>query len=345
MAYVIKVDNLRCYFHLDEGVLRAVDGVSYEIGPKKTLGVIGESGCGKTVAALSSLKIIPPPGRIVDGKILFSLDDTIVDISEMRPDGPAIRMIRGRHISMVFQEPMTSLSPVHTIGNQILEAIRLHRTPDAKQAREIALDMLDRVGINFPARRMGQYSYELSGGMRQRVMIAIALSCRPELLIADEPTTALDVTVQSQILELLQDLREEFGMAIQYITHDLGVIAQIAEDVVVMYLGKIVEKGTAADIFKSPQHPYTQQLLKSIPVIGTRHKKRLEVIKGSVPVPLNVEPECGFHTRCPLRIAGKCDKMIPAMTTLSDTHHVRCFLHSDSEEAFHDYSAKVQKHG
>lgn len=341
MEHVIKVENLRCYFKLDEGILRAVDGVSYTVKARRTLGVIGESGCGKSVTAFNNLRIVPPPGIIVDGKIMFATGDgSFVDIADMKPNGPAIRRIRGRHISMIFQEPMTSLSPVHTIGNQLSEAIRLHRTRDKKEIYEIAVDMLNRVGISNPTQRMREYAYQLSGGMRQRVMIAIALSCRPTLLIADEPTTALDVTVQSQILDLLMELKDQFGMSVQYITHDLGVIAQIADDVAVMYLGRIVEKGPAVEIFKRPQHPYTQLLLKSIPMLGKGGEKKLEVIKGTVPVPLDPSPECGFNSRCPVRIAGTCDRKIPAMVSLSENHEVRCFCLSKAEEPFFEYPRK-----
>jgi oligopeptide/dipeptide ABC transporter ATP-binding protein len=341
MEHVIKVENLRCFFKLDEGILRAVDGVSYTVPPRKTLGVIGESGCGKSVTAFNNLLIVPKPGFIADGKITFAMNDnSTVDIAEMNPKGAAIRSIRGRHISMIFQEPMTSLSPVHTIGNQLSEAIRLHRTQNRAEVFEIAVDMLNRVGISNPTQRMREYTYQLSGGMRQRVMIAISLSCRPTLLIADEPTTALDVTVQSQILDLLKELKEQFGMSMQYITHDLGVIAQIADEVAVMYLGRIVEKGPAVEIYKRPQHPYTQLLLKSIPVMGKGGEKKLEVIKGTVPIPLNPIPECGFFSRCPVRIAGKCDRSIPAIVGVGDNHEVRCFRISEEEEPFFEYPRK-----
>jgi oligopeptide/dipeptide ABC transporter ATP-binding protein len=338
MENVLEVKDLRCYFKVDEGILRAVDGVSYSVPVRKTLGVIGESGCGKSITAFNNLRIVPRPGIIVDGTINFAAGDgTSVNIAAMDPKGKTIRSIRGKKISMVFQEPMTSLSPVHTIGNQLTEAILLHRTRDKKEVYEIAIDMLTRVGISNPTQRMGEYAYQLSGGMRQRAMIAIALSCRPTLLIADEPTTALDVTVQSQILDLLLELKDQFGMSMQYITHDLGVIAQISDEVAVMYLGRIVEKGPVLEIFKRPQHPYTQLLLKSIPVLGRGGKKRLEVIQGNVPVPLNPKPQCGFFSRCPFRIKGKCDKAIPAMVSLSATHEARCFLLSEAEEQFFEY--------
>jgi oligopeptide/dipeptide ABC transporter ATP-binding protein len=241
--------------------------------------------------------------------------------------------VRGKAISMIFQEPMTSLSPVHTIGLQITEAILLHRTPDRKEAREIALDMLTRVGISNPGQRIDEYPFQLSGGMRQRAMIAMALSCHPALLIADEPTTALDVTVQAQILDLIRQLQEEFGMAIQYITHDLGVIAEIADHIAVMYLGRIVEEGSPAHIFRNPLHPYSAALLRSVPKLGKKSGSRLETIKGTVPIPLDPPPMCGFFSRCVHAMPGKCDRAVPALVEQEEGHRVRCFLHSSETEA------------
>lgn len=233
---------------------------------------------------------------------------------------------------MIFQEPMTSLSPVHTIGNQIMEAILLHKTKDREEAKEIALEMLGKVGISNPTQRIDEYPHQLSGGMRQRAMIGMALSCNPALLIADEPTTALDVTVQAQILDLMENLQEQFGMSIMYITHDLGVIAEIADSVNVMYLGKVVERGTAIELFKNPLHPYTRLLLKSIPKVGRKSRVRLEAISGTVPIPLNPPARCGFFSRCPEAMPGKCDKLVPALVEVQEEHGVRCFLHSDKTE-------------
>ncbi len=338
MNNVVEIEELRTWFALEEGTLKAVDGVSLSVGQKRTLGIIGESGCGKSVTAQSVLRIVPAPGRIVQGRIMFSRDNGVpVDLASLDGRGAEIRAIRGKDISMIFQEPMTSLSPVHTIGNQVMEAILLHRTQDKFQAREIAIEMLARVGISNPAQRFQEYPHQLSGGMRQRAMIAMALSCHPALLIADEPTTALDVTVQAQILELIKELQEALGMSVLYITHDLGVIAEIADEVAVMYLGRVVEQGTAHDIFKNPLHPYTSLLLKSIPKLGRKARVRLEAIKGTVPMPLNPPWQCGFWSRCPDRIEGRCDKAVPALVGReggggAGGHRVRCFLHGPDEE-------------
>jgi oligopeptide/dipeptide ABC transporter ATP-binding protein len=324
---------MRTYFYLDEGILKAVDGVSFSVKKHRTLGLIGESGCGKSVTAQSILRIVPLPGRLIDGRIILSPDTpNETDLVPLKPTGQRIRSIRGKSISMIFQEPMTSLSPVHTVGNQIMEAILLHRTDDPKEARQIAIDMLDRVGIANPVERIDNYPYQLSGGMRQRVMIAMALSCGPDILIADEPTTALDVTIQAQILNLLEELQDQFGMAILFITHDLGVIAEICDEVAVMYLGKIVEFGDVVRVFKEPLHPYTQKLLRSIPSVDKEGSDYLEVIKGTVPMPINMPARCGFCSRCTERIAGKCNVEVPALVELQEGHSVRCFLHSDETE-------------
>ncbi|OUC08343.1 hypothetical protein RY27_09565, partial [Litorilinea aerophila] len=248
------------------------------------------------------------------------------------PKGPEIRAIRGADIAMILQEPMTSLSPVHPIGDQIMEAILLHRTPDKREAREIALDMLARVEISNPVQRFKEYPHQLSGGMRQRVMIAMALSCNPSLLIADEPTTALDVTVQAQVLELLKQLQDEFGMAIMYITHDLGVIAEIADQVNVMYLGRVVERASTRELFRNPLHPYTRRLLQSIPRIQGQPRTRLDAVEGNVPIPLNFPRQCGFYSRCREALQGRCDVSIPALVNVGHDHEVRCFLYSEEEE-------------
>jgi oligopeptide/dipeptide ABC transporter ATP-binding protein len=334
---VIEVRQLKTYFHLEEGTLKAIDGVDFSIGQKKTVGIIGESGCGKSVTAQSIMRIVPDPGEIVSGEIWLNRpNQPPLDLTTLDARSREIRTIRGKEISMVFQEPMTSLSPVHTIGAQIREAILLHRTKDKREAKAIALDMIERVGISNPSQRYDEYPHQLSGGMRQRAMIAMALSCNPALLIADEPTTALDVTVQAQILDLMSQLQDEFGMAIMYITHDLGVIAEIADEVNVMYLGRVIERANAVDLFKKPQHPYTQGLLRSIPKVGRKARVRLETIEGNVPIPLNPPSECGFFSRCKQAIEGKCNTSIPALVDVGNEHYVRCFLHSDQQEPDHD---------
>ena len=331
--YVLEVRDLRTYFNLTEGTLKAVDGVDLTIAPHQTVGVIGESGSGKSVTAQSILQIVPPPGAIQSGHIwLGRSDGSRVDLCQLNPRSREIRAIRGAEVSMVFQEPMTSLSPVHTIGAQIVEAIQLHVTRDKQKAKGIALDMINRVGISNPKQRFDDYPHQLSGGMRQRAMIAMALSCSPSLLIADEPTTALDVTVQAQILELMKELQNEFGMAIMYITHDLGVIAEIADEVNVMYLGRVVERASTVELFKNPLHPYTQRLLKSIPRLGGRGRGRLDAIRGNVPVPMNPPPQCGFASRCDDFMAGKCDAAVPSLVNMGDQHYVRCYLHSEESE-------------
>ena len=331
--YVLEVRNLRTYFHLQEGTLKAVDGVDLTIEPGQTVGVIGESGSGKSVTAQSILQIVTPPGAIESGEIILcGSDGKLTDLAQLDPRSREIRAIRGAEISMVFQEPMTSLSPVHTIGSQIMEAIELHITRDKQKAKSLALDMINRVGISNPAQRFDEYPHQLSGGMRQRAMIAMALSCSPSLLIADEPTTALDVTVQAQILELMKELQVEFGMAVMYITHDLGVIAEIADVVNVMYLGRVVERASTIELFKNPLHPYTQRLLDSIPRLGRRGQRRLAAIRGSVPVPMNPPPQCGFASRCDEFIAGRCDAAVPSLVHMGNDHFVRCYLHSEESE-------------
>ena len=329
---ILRVTGLRTYLPLDEGILKAVDGVDLVVAKRSTVGLIGESGCGKTMLAHSILRIVPSPGRIRGGEILLDQGDgQWLDIAQLDATGQPMREIRGKMISMIFQEPMTSLSPVHTIGSQIIEAILLHVTRNKKEARELALDMVARVGIANPTQRFDEYPHQLSGGMRQRAMIAMALSCNPQLLIADEPTTALDVTVQAQILDLMRSLQQQFGMAILYITHDLGVIAEIAEETNVMYLGRIVEHGPTVALFDNPLHPYTRLLLKSIPQVGRKTRKRLEAIEGNVPVPLNPPRRCGFFDRCPEAMVGTCDRAVPALVSIGD-QKVRCFLWSDQKE-------------
>jgi oligopeptide/dipeptide ABC transporter ATP-binding protein len=330
---VLEIKRLRSHFTLDEGILKAVDNVSLKVGAQETLGVIGESGCGKSVTAQSILRIVPAPGKIVGGEILLRRDGgEPVDLAGLNPTGQEIRQIRGKEISMIFQEPMTSLSPVHTIGNQIVEAILLHRTNDKTEARELAIEMLARVGIPNPGLRIDAYPHQLSGGLRQRAMIAMALSCSPKLLIADEPTTALDVTVQAQILELMRHLQGQYGMAILYITHDLGVIAEIANNVAVMYLGKVVEYASTRETFHKPMHPYTVNLLRSIPTMGKKARVRLKAIQGTVPIPLNLPRQCGFFSRCPDAMPGRCDVAVPELMEVESGHWVRCFLHHEKRE-------------
>ncbi|OQA47346.1 MAG: Oligopeptide transport ATP-binding protein OppD [Chloroflexi bacterium ADurb.Bin325] len=328
---VIELKDVATYFFIDEGVLKALNGVSFKIDARKTLGVIGESGCGKSVTAQSILRIVPPPGKTVGGTITFwHKDGRAVNLLDLHPDGEEIRAIRGREISMIFQEPMTSLSPVHTIGDQISEVILLHRTRNKREAKEITLDMLNKVGISNAPQRYNEYPHQFSGGMRQRAMIAMALSCNPTLLIADEPTTALDVTVQAQILDLMHSMQAEMGMAMMYITHDLGVIADIADEVAVMYLGMVVEYADVRSTFREPLHPYTQLLLKSIPRIGRKARTRLDAIEGNVPIPLNLRAQCPFLDRCPQVIPGVCESAVPEFYQPRPGHLVRCFHYRDS---------------
>jgi peptide/nickel transport system ATP-binding protein len=330
---VLSIRNLRTYFHLDEGVLKAVDGLNLDLLPSQTIGIIGESGCGKSVAARSVLRLVYPPGRIEQGSqiLLDTGGGDVLDIAGLSPGSADLRRVRGRHVAMIFQEPMTSLSPVHTVGFQIAEAILLHVTHNAREARTIAVESLARVGIPNPDRTFDMYPFELSGGLRQRVMIAMALSCKPTVLIADEPTTALDVTIQWQILRLMAELRREFAMSVLYITHDFGVLAQIADRVAVMYLGRIVESGEVSAIFKHPLHPYTQGLLKSIPRLGTRSRGRLDAITGTVPVPINLPVRCQFADRCQF-VMPKCLESEPALVDVEANHGVRCYLHHQQIE-------------
>jgi peptide/nickel transport system ATP-binding protein len=331
---LIEVKNLKTYFPTDEGLVKAVDGVTFDVQEGKTLGIVGESGCGKSVTARSILRIVDRPGRIVEGEILWhgSEEDGSaeqMDLAQLAPNGEQIRQIRGVDISLVFQEPMTSFSPVHTIGNQMIEAILLHQEITRPEAKDLAIDLLRQVGIPQPDQRIGYYAYQLSGGLRQRAMIAMALSNNPRLLIADEPTTALDVTTQAQILELMRSLQEQHGMAIMLITHNLGVVAEMCDDVVVMYLGRVVEDGPVDEIFHNPQHPYTQALLRSIPSIRGEGQRRLQSIEGTIPHPLNRPSGCPFRTRCPSFMPGTCDVREPRLQPISEGHEVSCFLYHD----------------
>jgi oligopeptide/dipeptide ABC transporter ATP-binding protein len=342
---LLSVQDLKIHFFTNEGVVKAVDGASFEIERGKTLCVVGESGSGKSVAARALLQIVHRPGKIVDGKVLYhqqlsGITQTI-DITALDPRGRAIRNIRGNDIAMIFQEPMTSLSPAYTIGNQIVEAIRLHQDVSKAEARNRAIEMLRRVGIPKPELRVDEYPFRLSGGMRQRCMIAMALSCNPALLIADEPTTALDVTTQAQILDLMQSFKEDFDMSILFITHDLGVVAEIADDVAVMYLGNVVERGDVDTIFNSPAHPYTTALLESIPKIGPA-RERLDPIKGMVPSPFQRPTGCPFHPRCKHRIENVCDRVVPQPIMVNPNQETRCHLY---DEAYQPQMTDAVQHG
>jgi len=320
---ILQLSNLQTYFYTDEGVAKAVDGIDYVVNQGETLGVVGESGCGKSVTALSIMRLIPePPGKIVGGEIWFN-GQNLLTLSPQE-----MRKVRGNKISMIFQEPMTSLNPVFTIGNQIAEAVRLHQGVSQKAALDRAVDMLRLVGIPSPEQRVREYPHQLSGGMRQRAMIAMALSCHPSLLIADEPTTALDVTIQAQILDLMANLKEEFNAAIILITHDLGIVAETAARVVVMYAGKIVEEADVYGIFEQPLHPYTVGLLESIPKLDSSAGKqeRLQEIRGMVPLPSQLPSGCYFHPRCP-KCLEVCRVESPVLQEQRAGHKVRCWLY------------------
>lgn len=329
-APILAVRDLRTYFFADEGVTRAVDGASFDVFAGRTLGVVGESGCGKSVTARSILRIVQRPGRVVDGQMILSRGGESADLARLSPNGREMRRIRGGEIGLVFQEPMTSFSPVHTVGRQITEAVRLQRRLPKQAARERAVELLGTVGVPRPNQLLDAYPWQLSGGLRQRAMIAMALAGDPMLLIADEPTTALDVTTQAQILDLLRDLRRRTGMGIMLITHDLGVIAEMADDVVVMYLGRVVEQGPVDEIFHHPKHPYTQALLRSIPSVDAPARTALPTIVGSVPHPFNRPEGCAFHPRCASAISGRCDRDEPGLHRLGENHEVSCHLYDGS---------------
>ncbi len=330
---LLEISGLKTHFFLDEGTVKAVEGADLVVQPGTTVGIVGESGCGKSVTAYSILQLVESPGRIIAGKILWQRPEStggdLVDLTALRPGSREMRAIRGGEIAMIFQEPLTSLSPIHTIGDQIVEAIRLHYPVSHEEACRQAIQMLRRVGIPKPEERMDAYPFQLSGGMRQRAMIAMALACHPSLLIADEPTTALDVTTQAQILELMSELQNDFGMAILLITHNLGVIAETCDQVVVMYLGQVVEQADTASLFNDPKHPYTQALMRSIPKIGQRRQGRLDPIKGMVPDPYNRPQGCCFHPRCDKFVAGLCDQQEPALQPLKSGGMVRCVLYGE----------------
>jgi len=354
---LIEVKDLRVEFDVREGIVKAVDGLTLDIKRGQTVGVIGESGCGKSMTARAILQMIPKPGKITNGEILYyrrikdvglsELVDT-VNITKLDPDGSLIREIRGGEIGMIFQEPMSSLTPVYTTGTHIGEAVSLHRlTPVLKigdqmaetiqahrkvtkqEAREIAIEMLHKVGIPRPDERVDSYPHQLSGGQRQRVMTAVALSCEPAMLIADEPTTALDVSIEAQILDIMRDLQKNVNMAIMFITHNLGVIAEMAEEIVVMYMGKQVEKAKNVKLFYEPAHPYTRALLKSIPKVGKKSRERLASIEGMVPDPFHLPAGCVFHPRCPSFMPGKCDKIVPSWKQVAEDHWASCLLYEE----------------
>lgn len=321
---LIELRDLKTYFYTEDGVVKAVDGVSFSIGRQKTLGVVGESGCGKSVTALSVMGLIPmPPGKVVDGSVIYHRNGKEIELSKLNPKGKEYRDIRGNEIAMIFQEPMTSLNPVYTIGNQIMEAIMLHQKVGKREAHHRAIEMLKAVGIPLPEQRVDEYPHQLSGGMRQRAMIAMALSCNPQMLIADEPTTALDVTIQAQILDLMRKLQEDFHMALMLITHNLGVVAEMANDVVIMYMGKVVEEAPVREIFHDPLHPYTQGLMESIPAL-TRKKERLKPIKGMIPDPYNLPKGCPFEPRCP-EATEICRGQMPELKEVKPGHKVACW--------------------
>ncbi|GIV83940.1 MAG: dipeptide/oligopeptide/nickel ABC transporter ATP-binding protein [Candidatus Roseilinea sp.] len=357
---LLEVRDLKVEFNIRGGVVKAVDGLTFDIKRGQTVGIIGESGCGKSVTARAILRMVPRPGKITGGEILYyrysrypgkdgkTKDIEVIDMTKLDPDGELVRQIRGGEIAMIFQEPMSSLTPVYTAGTHLNEAITLHRLLPVKklgeqmaeqimqyrpvtreEAREIAVQMLRRVGIPKPEQRVDSYPHQLSGGQRQRVMIAIALSTEPYMLIADEPTTALDVSIEAQILDIMRELQQTANMAIMFITHNLGVIASMADEIVVMYMGKQVERAKVVDLFYNPKHPYTKALLQSVPKLGPKTGARLASIEGMVPDPLNLPTGCVFHPRCPAFMAGKCDKLVPNWTQVGENHWVRCLLYEE----------------
>lgn len=341
---ILRINNLHTYFYTDIGVSKALNGVSLDVPGGKVMGVVGESGCGKSVTALTCMRLLPRSGKIIKGDItLYRRNPAsngtgkkmVVDeikLTDLDPGGDEIRHIRGAELAMIFQEPMTSLNPSYTVGNQIAEAIILHQEVDNAEAEKRTIRILDQVGMANAKAIFARFPHELSGGMRQRAMIAMGLSCNPDVLFADEPTTALDVTTEAQILDLMRDLQAEMGMTIVFITHNLGVVAQMCDYVAVMYLGRIVEQASIEPIYYDPKHPYTKALLNSIPHIGSRIHSRLQPIRGVVPDPYSSIRGCAFHPRCNSFMPGKCDQAVPAMTTVAEGHTVRCFLYSDEVE-------------
>jgi peptide/nickel transport system ATP-binding protein len=325
---MLEVEHLRVRFYQTEGVVTAVDDMSLSIKPGEVLGIAGESGCGKSVTNRALMRLMPKSGKIENGTVLFKpKNGNEIDILALDPEGQVMRDIRGDEISMIFQEPMTSFSPVHTIGNQIMEVIRLHQKLNKVEAREAAIKILDKVGMPKPEQNIDVYPFNLSGGMRQRAMIAMALSCNPSLLIADEPTTAIDVTTQAVVLKLIKGMLKELNMGMILITHDLAVLAELADRIIVMYMGKDVETSPVDKLFKEPVHPYTIGLLNSLPKLGRSKEKRLESIPGSVPNPYELPSGCVFHPRCNKFIKGLCDEKAPPVIELESGQNVRCFLY------------------
>ena len=338
---VLSVRDLKTHFKLDEGVVRAVDGVSFDLHAGEVVGIVGESGCGKSITMKSILRLVQKPGRIVGGQIIYRRPEETgdrkrrpleEDLAKLPPQGRRMRRVRGHDIALIPQEPMASFSPLHSIGEQIVEAIRLHDPMSPAKAKQVAIEKLREVGMPSPEQRFDSYSWQLSGGLRQRAIIAMALSCNPSVLIADEPTTAIDVTTQAQVLELLKQLQHDHGSSILFITHDLGVIAQVADYVVVMYLGKVMEQGPVSDIFHRPRHPYTKALLQSMPSLHSEPRVALPTVAGSIPHPLHRPQGCAFHPRCPDFMPGVCDAHVPALVAVDGGPPVACFLHHDQIE-------------
>lgn len=323
MSDLVKFKNLKTYFYTEGGIVKAVNDASFKIKKGEVVCVVGESGCGKSVTAMSLMGLVASPGKVVEGEILFE-GKNLLDLSEEE-----MRTVRGNDISMIFQEPMTSLNPVFTVGKQIMESIMLHQKLDKKEARKVAIDMVTLVGISDAEKQVDRYPHELSGGMKQRIMIAMALSCNPKLLIADEPTTALDVTIQAQILDLMRDIKTKSNTSIMFITHDLGVVAEMADYVVVMYAGKVIEEGPVNVIFKNPMHPYTIGLLKSKPILN-KVQEKLYSIPGQVPSPINMPENCYFNERCEFCF-DKCKSSQPSLELVEENHKVSCFRYKEGK--------------
>lgn len=327
---LLKITNLKTHFTLREGVVRSVDGISFTLKQGEVLGVVGESGSGKSITARSIMQLVPKPGKVIEGKIEFlTKSGQVVEITQLKPLEEQMRRLRGDEIAMIFQEPMTCLSPVHTIGNQIAETIHTHTETPKGRVRKQIIELLTLVGMPKPSETIDRFPHQLSGGQRQRAMIAMALSCNPALLIADEPTTALDVTTEAQILDLMRRLQNQFDMAILFITHNLGVVAEMADRVMVMYLGKVVEIASVDDIFYNPKHPYTKKLLESIPRLGKGKGKRLNTIRGMVPDPFSIPAGCPFRTRCDEAVTGVCDRYVPQHIQLANDQSVSCHLYDE----------------
>lgn len=320
---IISVDNLKTYFYTNERCNKAVNGVSFKIRKGRTLCVVGESGSGKTVTATSIMRLLPKLSRIEEGEITYYSEEGPIRIDQLKQNGAKMRGLRGQDIAMIFQDPMTALNPVYSVGFQIRENLKYHTELTKEESRKRAIELLDNMGIPLPEQRVDEYIHQFSGGMRQRAMIAMAMACNPKVLLADEPTTALDVTIQAQIFDLMNDLKEDYNTAIMMITHDMGVVAELADDVAVMYMGNIVESGTVEDVLKTPAHPYTKALLKSIPVLGKGRKQALEPIRGNTPDPFNRPQGCQFHPRCDY-MTEKCLET-PELFTAAGEHYTKCW--------------------